>query len=135
MGIFNKNFYRKSLIKNCIEFYFFFAYFNRQKKFRCVSKFSSKNETVLNFSSNLQERWMRGGTKNVVVVVIPFPFYPFSSFSTQFPRLRSTFGLASFGTFENEISKKKSLIFMPSFTSKDKWYTSASIFFWSLSLI
>ena len=52
------------------------------KKFRCVSKFSSKNETFLNFSSNLQERW--GGTKNVVVVVVvvvvPFFFIHFLLF-------------------------------------------------------
>ena len=40
-----------------------------------------------------------GGTKNVVVVVVVVVsfFYPFSSFSTQFPRLRSAFGLSSLG--------------------------------------
>ena len=42
-------------------------------------------------------REIGGGAKNVVVVVVVPFFYPFSSFSTQFPRLRSAFGLASLG--------------------------------------
>ena len=42
-----------------------------------------------------------GGTKTLwSVVLVPFFFHPFSSFSTQLPRLRWAFGLVSLGIID-----------------------------------
>ena len=82
---------QKSSIKNGIECYSFL----HNSIIQFFVKFSSKNDTFLQICKR-----NRGSTKLVVGRRWYLFFHQLFSFPTQFPRLRSAFGLASLGIKE-----------------------------------